>query len=199
MGKNVSKMATRRIFAAIDISDDVRAAVTNYIDEQRSKFRDLPIKWEKPEKLHITLKFVAEADERQMAALDAAVRQVASEYPSLDAAISGTGAFPNFRSPRVLWLGVGPGAEQTEAIAGGLESICERQGIAGEKRRFHPHLTIGRIKQFGRKALNTGDLLQGQFGPEAFRVEKLTLYESSLSPTGSTYTVLSRHDLKGVT
>jgi len=192
-------MATRRIFAAIDISDDVRAAVTNYIDEQRSKFRDLPIKWEKPEKLHITLKFVAEADERQTAALDAAIRQVAGEHSPFDVAIDGTGAFPNFSNPRVLWLDVGPGAEQMEPIAGGLESICERQGIAGEKRRFHPHLTIGRMRQFRRKALNTGDLLQGQFGPEAFRVERLTLYESSLSPTGSTYTVLSRHDLKGVT
>jgi 2'-5' RNA ligase len=124
---------------------------------------------------------------------------VANVHSSFDAAISGTGAFPNLRNPRVLWLGIGPGAEQMEAIAGGLESICEKQGMPGEKKRFHPHLTIGRITQFGRKVIKIGELLQDRFGPEAFRVERLTLYESSLSPTGSTYTVLSRHDLNRVT
>ena len=199
MGKNVSKMSTHRIFAAIDIPDEVRAAVIGYIDEQKTKFRDLPIKWEKAEKLHITLKFVAEADERQAEALDRSIGQAANLHSSFDAAISGTGAFPNFRNPRVLWLGVGTGAEQVETIAGSLESICEKQGIPGEKKRFHPHLTIGRLRQFGRKAINIGELLRDGFGPAAFRVERLTLYESSLSPTGSTYTVLSRHDLNGVT
>jgi len=198
MGKNVSKMATRRIFAAIDISDEVRAAVTNYIDQQKSKFRDLPIKWEKPEKLHITLKYVAEADERQAEALDRAIGKAANLHFSFDAVVSGTGAFPNFRNPRVLWLGVGAGAEQMEAIACVLESICEKQGIPGEKKRFHPHLTIGRLRQFGRKATNIGELLRDGFGPAAFRVERLTLYESSLSPTGSTYAVVSRHDLNRV-
>jgi 2'-5' RNA ligase len=190
-------MATRRIFAAIDIPDDVRLAVSEYIAGQKSKFRDLPIKWEKAEKLHITLKFVAEADERQAEALDRSIGEVANVHSAFDAAIDGTGAFPNFRSPRVLWLGVGTGAEQMEAIARGLESICESEGIPREKKRFHPHLTIGRFRQFGRKAVDLGAL--SQFGPEAFRVERLTLYESSLSPTGSTYTVLSRHDLNGVT
>lgn len=199
MGKNVSKMPTRRIFAAIDISDDVRAAVSEFIADQKSKFHDLPIRWERAEKLHITLKFLAEADERQAEALDRAIGQAAKVHAVFDAAIDGTGAFPSFRAPRVLWLRVGAGSEQMEAIAGGLESICETQGFPSEKRRFHPHLTIGRFRQFGRRAINTGDLLQAEFGPHAFRVERLALYESSLSPTGSVYKILSRHDLKRLT
>lgn len=198
MGKNVSKMETRRIFAAVDISDEVRSAIRNYINEQRLSHSDLAIRWERIEKLHITLKFLAEADDRQATAMDKALSQVAAAHLPFDAEINGIGVFPNIRSPRILWLGVGSGESQIKDIAGELESICRQQGIASEKRPFHPHVTLGRIRPARTKSTAARNLLQDEFSAKSFRVERLTLYESSLSPTGSTYSVLSTYTLSGL-
>jgi 2'-5' RNA ligase len=199
MGKNVSKMATRRIFAAIDIPDGVRSAIQAYIDDQRRLHPDLPVKWERAEKLHITLKFLARADDSQATALDNALTEVSAAHLPFDAEISGTGVFPNTRSPRVLWLGIGVGVEQIREIGNQLEDVCRRQGIENEKRGFHPHLTIGRIRSTRVDAGAFRAILEDLFSPAAFKVERLTLYESSLSPTGSTYSVLSTYELRDIT
>ena len=56
----------KRIFIAVDISDEVRRIVTAYIENLRKDFRDVRVGWDKPEKLHLTLKFLGDVDEKQL-------------------------------------------------------------------------------------------------------------------------------------
>jgi 2'-5' RNA ligase len=191
MGKNVSKMETRRIFAAIDIPGDVRAAISNYVVGLKRVDADRPIRWEKTEKLHITLKFIAEARPDQVTALDEGIKTVSKTHSPFDAEIARTGAFPNTKSPRVLWLGIGAGAKEMTSIVNDLEALAKRVGLPVERREFHPHLTIGRIKGF-RKAPDISDMVRQGFGPARFRVENLTLYESHLARDGLSI-LCSRH------
>ena len=76
MGKNVSKMATRRIFAAIEISDEVRRLAADHINAIRLDDRGRSIRWERPEKMHITLKFIAKANDDELKALDDVIGEV---------------------------------------------------------------------------------------------------------------------------
>ena len=56
-------MPKRRIFIAVDISDDARRSVDGYITELRSRFSDVRVGWERPEKLHFTLKFLGQVED----------------------------------------------------------------------------------------------------------------------------------------
>lgn len=96
----------KRIFTAIDISDEARANCANYIENLRSVFPHLRVGWEKPEKLHFTLKFLGDIDEMQLQNLTEAVAAAVRKSSNFKILIAKTGAFPNKRNARILWLGV---------------------------------------------------------------------------------------------
>ncbi len=96
----------KRIFTAVDISDEARAKATDYIESLRGEFPQVRVGWEKAEKLHLTLKFFGEVDEKQLAKLTVAVEQTANQISDFNLKITETGVFPSKRNARILWLGV---------------------------------------------------------------------------------------------
>src|SRR5688572_18623241 len=129
----------KRVFAAIDITEEVREEVRNYIEDLRAGFDGVPVKWEKPEKLHITVKFAGAVDEEQLKAFREQIQVVASSLTAFQMKIAVTGAFVKRRGPSVLWLG-------TEVISTGEDPFVVLAGLS-DKRPFRPHLTIARIKE----------------------------------------------------
>ena len=177
----------KRIFVAVDISDAARRKTAVYIESLRSEFRRVRVGWEKPEKLHLTLKFLGDTDEKQLAELGKIVREISTEMTNFKLQIAETGVFPNERNPRVLWIDVKDEARNLSKINERLEAECERIGFARERRAFVPHLTIGRI----REPIRARDLarrhLENGFEPVEFNVSEIVIYESKLLPTGSIY------------
>ena len=173
----------KRVFAAIDISEEVREQVQSYIDSLRSEFAGVPVKWERPEKLHITVKFAGSVDEIQLKTFTDRIQAVAASLPPFQMKIARAGAFVKRRGPTVLWLG-------TEVVSVAENPFVVLAGLS-ERRAFRPHLTIARIKD-PRKAK---DLIEKQlvseFESPPFEVNELVIYESSLLPTGSVYTRLA--------
>src|SRR5438552_2912088 len=101
-------MNTKRIFVAIDISDEARARVASYTKALRHEFQDLRVSWVNPEKLHITIRFAGDLDESDLASLTASISTAAAETAPFSIKISGTGAFIKRKSrANVLWLGLG--------------------------------------------------------------------------------------------
>ena len=188
-------MTTRRIFAAIEISDDVRRASAAYIQTLRIADVEHLMRWERPEKLHITLKFLPRATEDDLSSIRLVLDAAARGHGAFEAELSGAGAFPDARRPRVLWLGVVMGAASISALAGTIEALARASGIAAEERSFHPHLTIGRVRD-SRQARSTVERhLKTALPPLAFTVDHLTLFESKLTAAGSFYSTLSTHVL----
>ncbi len=87
----------KRIFAAIDISDDARAKAAEYIENLRGEFPKIRVGWEKAEKLHLTLKFFGDVNEKQLAKLSVAVEETAKQLSNFKLQIAGTGVFPSKR------------------------------------------------------------------------------------------------------
>ena len=191
-------MRTRRIFIAADISRDVRRLVANYVSDLRLRFPDVRVRWEAPEKLHFTLKFLGATDEAMVSRVEDAISSVVPRYGSFTADLSDTGAFPNAREPRILWLGIGEGETAMVSLAKDIESALGQQGFAKEARAFSPHLTIGRIREPKRARALVGAHLGSAIPPAPFTVDHVTLYESILHPSGSSYNVISEHQLGGV-
>jgi len=145
------------------------------------------VSWVKQENLHYTLRFLGELGDDGARRVGEAAREAASDVAPFDAVLGGLGAFPNARRARVLWVGMSEGADPLKALAKALEGALERRGFDRDTQRFSPHLTIGRVREPVHDW--TAALAAAQPpAPERFRVDRLTLVESKLSPKGSTYT-----------
>lgn len=125
-------MTGQRIFIAADISEGARRAAAAYINELRGEFRDLRVGWEKPEKLHFTLKFLGDVDVDRVINIKNAVAAVALKHKPFAAVISGKGVFPNTREPRVLWLGLGKGRDEMVSLGTDVEN---KVGDVGFRKR----------------------------------------------------------------
>ncbi len=56
----------KRIFLAVDISEQARSQISDYIESLRREFPRLRVGWERAEKLHLTLKFPGDIDDVQL-------------------------------------------------------------------------------------------------------------------------------------
>jgi 2'-5' RNA ligase len=78
-----------------------------------------------------------------------------------------------------------------------VESLLEKVSISREKRRFFPHLTLGRVKSSHNIARVLEELSENkdtEFG--SMEVDELTFFKSTLKPTGAEYSVLVKIQLQ---
>ena len=185
----------KRIFIAVDISDQARRGAAAHIEELRGGVKNLRVGWERPEKLHLTLKFLGDMTGEQLEKLNNAVRQAASMAGPFDLRTGKTGVFPSIRKARVLWLGLEDSGGELLHLHRVLETESEKAGFARETRDFRPHLTIARLREPGKSAGLATAHLRAQIEPVEFHVPEIVVYESRLAPTGSTYTPVFKYKL----
>jgi len=186
----------KRIFIAVDISEEARNKTAAYIETLRLEFRQIRVGWDKPEKLHLTLKFIGDTDESQLQKLETIVFEISQKIESFNLKIADTGVFPSPRNPRVLWIGVKDKKRNLAMINDFLDNECEKIGFAREKRNFVPHLTIGRIREPNKAVELAKKHLDNVFEPVEFKVSSIVIYESRLLPTGSVYSVVSKNKFR---
>jgi RNA 2',3'-cyclic 3'-phosphodiesterase len=187
-----------RVFCAIELPAHVRARAADHSSYLRSTIPEARASWDRPEKLHITLKFLGEIEQSRVEALSRAAARAAASVEAFDLAIEGTGAFPPRGLARVLWLGISDPTGRLARLQSRLEDECEREGFKREERPFHPHITIARLRapagarKFAALHEETG------FEPMGFVASDLVIMRSELGPGGSRYSEISRHRLSGV-
>lgn len=181
---------------AVEIEDSIQqrlAALQRRLASQLDGVR-----WPKPEQIHLTLKFLGEVAESQLAELTHAVQRVAEASRPFEFAIRQVGCFPPRGPARIVWAGVAEPSGALAACQSACESALEPLGFARESRPYHPHLTIGRVKEgrgFAdiRQRIAQFEQFEGGLQP----AHELTLFESRLSPHGPSHFVLSRSALIG--
>jgi 2'-5' RNA ligase len=190
-----ARTGSLRLFFAVELPDGVRTQAAEHAARLRRDFPGVKAGWERPEKMHVTLKFLGDVDASRVASLTAAAERSAAGLPSFELSIEGTGAFPPHGPPRVLWLGLRDEAGALALLQRRLEEECHAQGFAREPRPFKPHLTLARIRTpQGARELAAAHR-QTPFGPVTFEISELVLIRSQLGPAGSRYTPLSHHPL----
>lgn len=182
-----------RTFIAIDFPEPVKDVLAQAA--AHLKYSGADVKWIEKENIHLTLKFLGEVDEKKLEAVRSALDAIAIRTKTFEASIKNIGAFPKIEFPRVIWAGIDKGAEESGTLAGKIDQALSRLGFQKESRPFAAHLTIGRV----RSSKNI-DKLKNQM--EAYSLPELPpapirsviLYKSTLTPNGSTYTIL--HEAK---
>ena len=150
------------------------------------------VRWVKPENVHLTLMFLGDVVEEDLARVTSILESVCGRHESFEVAPSGFGAFPSARRARILWAGVGEGAERLTALAHDVQRSLESLGFEPEKRPYRPHLTLGRAR--GRPAvLGASGITPPGLG---FPVNSVELVESVLGEAGATYSTLASRALR---
>jgi RNA 2',3'-cyclic 3'-phosphodiesterase len=143
-----------RLFLALNIEAEVRRRCYDATARIRAVRPD--VRWVDEGKLHLTLKFLGDQPDALVPKLAAAMDQAAARSKAMDLLLGSIGAFPNFRQPRVVWMGVAPDPK-LELLHHDVEVACDGLGLAVDGRPFRPHVTLGRETNGGtadeRKAL----------------------------------------------
>ena len=182
----------KRIFAAIDISDEARSIVTDYIESLREEFPQIRVGWERAEKLHLTLKFFGDVDEKQLTELTSAIEETSKQISDFKLQITKTGVFASKRNARILWLGLKDEAGSLQKINEILETECEKKGFSREKRNFKAHLTIARLREPQKSSELIRTHMASEFTAISFTVGEIIVFQSELQRNGSRYTPIFR-------
>jgi 2'-5' RNA ligase len=191
MGRKIQSPERRdtnliRTFVCIEIPQSIKERIDAL---QRTLRRtDAQVSWTKPSNIHLTLKFLGGVAPARIERVGKAVERAASGIHHFEIEVSGAGCFPSPRSPRVLWIGSPHAPEQLKQLYANIEDELADEGFAREKRKFSPHLTIGRMRNPKNSASIAEALMAEGFAPERFKATEVIVMRSQLKPTGSIYT-----------
>ncbi|MBN1489061.1 MAG: RNA 2',3'-cyclic phosphodiesterase [Phycisphaerae bacterium] len=183
-----------RCFVAIELSDGIQQRLSGL--QQRQSSLDRAIRWALPEQIHLTLKFLGEVPDATVPALCATMADVASQHAPLTLAVRGAGCFPPSGAPRIFWAGIEESSGMLARLRDACEAAFETHGFAREKRKFMPHLTIGRVKDPRAAAkVRAAAGAEADFDAGEQAVREIILFESTLLPQGARYSAVARATL----
>lgn len=186
---------TIRCFLAIALSSEVKERIRLYLNQLDNVTEK--IRWVRPANLHLTLKFLGEVPAQKV---DQIIIRLIDHPPQVSPFrinITGFGAFPNRRKPRVLWLGIESiPHEPLYKLQKHIENELEPIGFKKEKRRFSPHLTLARIKYEQNFDALWAFVDEQAFSQITFDVEEYLLIRSLLTPDGAQYRTIQKYPLR---
>lgn len=141
------------------------------------------VRWTPEDQIHLTLKFLGHVTVAEIEALKGGLVEIPQR---LQLRAQGMGGFPSRRNPRVIWVGLTGDLDRLIALQAAIDKLCARK----EEREFHPHLTIGRVREHQRLNANLDRWHDHDFGQ--WEAHELLLMQSQLSPKGATHSVLAR-------
>ncbi len=165
-----------RLFVAIDLPERIKDDIT-------ATYMALPgARWVPEDQLHLTLRFIGEVPGDAAERVRNALRPVAG--PSFTLSLKGIGFFPPRKDPHILWVGI---VENEEIIR--LQARIERAiiaaGIDPDNRKFHPHITVARLKGTPPQKVAVYVTHHSLFATESFAVSSFLLYSSTLGKEGA--------------
>jgi len=176
-----------RIFLAALLPDHIKKYINRVLLNADESFSG--VRWEKSKKIHLTLKFVGSVNDKTKDDILSKVNNIAKNTQSMSLRFSHIDAFPDLIRPRVIVLRMGNSNELDDFVTS-IEHELFEIGIEKEKRKFTPHITIGRIKKRFRikeKAL--------KIDKKEFVIDQITVVKSELKKEGSEYINLGVYKL----
>ncbi len=180
-----------RTFIALDLFPKPREAIERFLGNLKTELPGKRISWTKNNQFHLTLDFLGNINETQQKELC----QYLEEFPlpeGLQFSLHGLQVFPNWKSPRVIWLGLSPG-EPLIMLKNNLDPFLEKVNIPIDKRGFIPHITLGRVKaSLSRKEISILEENKNIELLKEIKFQYFTFYQSILDRSGAQHIPLIR-------
>ncbi len=177
-----------RCFIAIEVPKPVQVLLKPV--QTRLQSETPKVSWTKPGNFHLTLKFLGDVHAEEISVVTEAVENVAAKQPAFSIEFGGIGAFPTLTRPRVIWVGLKHGAATVSRLAKAVNLELKPLDFPADN-RFHPHLTLGRVKRPMnlkplKNILQKYDTIDGAM----VSVSEIAVMQSQLHPNGAIYTPL---------
>ncbi len=191
-----SKATKIRLFIAVPIPRDLRNNIARYQSELKQFGGH--VKWVDPENIHLTIKFLGDTPPELIPDIKDRIVAAVNKVDPFEISIEGVGAFPNFKRPRVFWVGAKDRENRLQLLANKIAEGMEALGFEREKRSFSAHLTLGRVKDSRTVHAIINELKErSQFSIGHFSADCIQLIKSQLTRSGPIYTVLEKIELTG--
>jgi 2'-5' RNA ligase len=189
-------MPALRLFLAIDIPLREKESITTI----QNQFKNLghKISLVRSNNIHLTLKFLGDTPLGQVADINKNVAKVVNSTPIFVVSLNGIEVFPNFKKPKVLWIGLKDPQKYLKALHEKINGKMMQLGFPKERGEFTPHITFVRIKKSkGEIKKKSSELKQRvvsmpPIDSEYFEVDSVRLMQSELKAEGSIYTILEK-------
>lgn len=183
-----------RLFVSLDLPDslaDAFAAVQDPFEAADG------LRLTDPAQAHVTLKFLGDADEDRLPAIQAAAEAAVATaaVDPFEVTVGGLGVFPSEEYISVVWVGVRDGGEELTRLHEALEAEMTDLGFDAETHAFTPHFTLARMDDSRGKEL----VLERLHGTDptvgSFEAREVSLTASTLTRTGPAYETVGRVEL----
>lgn len=186
-------MTNIRTFIAIETPTDLKEEMEKV--QSLLKQSNADVRWEQKEKFHATIKFLGDVQENILPKVLSVIEATVQEHPPFQLTYEGLGCFPNKKNPRVVWIGSRNDDGTLDKLKTALDTSLKPFGFEPEKRNFHPHITLGRVKSTNRIKDLISMMEKVTFEPQSITVQHITVMKSILKPQGSEYSILGVYHL----
>jgi RNA 2',3'-cyclic 3'-phosphodiesterase len=188
----------KRLFIGARVSIATANALASAAEILARRARDggIDVKWVPPTNYHLTLKFLGWTREATTGAIRDALAKATLGTSRITFRTARIGAFPSTDRASVVWAGIDDagGARPITELAQRIDVAMAGLGFAGEKRAFHPHVTLGRLRETRPLRDVVLPLAEQMFGDT--RIDAITLFESETKSSGSVYRDVARIEFK---
>lgn len=180
----------KRCFIAINIPPEIQKSLTEAINNLKLLNSGQLIRYINAGKIHLTLHFLGNLDLKKIEEVKKIISETAKKYNGYILTAKEIKAFPNTLNPRVIYVETADEQNISGEIQKNLGANLYKLGITVDKRTWHPHLTIARIKGLTGSELKLPPLIS-----KKFTVSSIELMESHLTSKGADYSIISTSKL----
>lgn len=176
-----------RLFVGIPLPPPIRARLAGLCS-------GIPgARWVAPENMHITLRFIGAVSGGDAEDIHEQLSGILA--PAFALTPGGIGCFESNRRVHALWVGINREPHLIR-LADKVESAIVRAGMAPERRKFKPHVTLARFRTGVSPRIGTFIESNNPFTTEPFCVDHFTLFRSFLGGEGAHYEPLVDYPLQ---
>jgi 2'-5' RNA ligase len=178
-----------RSFIAVELGSAVAHRAAEVIKKLKTAGAD--IRWAALNQIHLTLKFLGNIDARDIVPISRLLQTVVRDFKPIELGFSGVGVFPDRENPKTIWLGVREGLNELTQLQTAIEDALKKElGFSKERRKFSPHITLGRVEQSTPELVAILAELANHEG-DVVDFDEVALFSSHLGPKGPSYEILS--------
>jgi len=182
-----------RVFIAINLPEYVKKELVKYYNN----WPELPAKWTTKDNLHITLEFLGNLTDIEIADVCQILKKVVQRHKIFQINLNKIIYGPHNKiPPKMIWA-EGEKSKDLFNLKNDLQkSLLEKVSFKSEAREFTPHITLARILEWRFRQIEPEEIPEiNEIIDLQFTAESIEVVESQLKRGGPQYIVLESHNL----
>jgi 2'-5' RNA ligase len=184
-----------RLFIALEIPPAFIKEIAALIKQLKTYKPD--IKWTNQDNQHLTLVFLGNTPKDRVFEIKAVINETALKHKPIKVRLKRQlYHFGLPKKPKVLWLGFDDVENQLIEIQQALAGKLRACGCEIEKRKYIPHLTLGRFRSAKNSHFLKKNIIFDNLADALIDFNEIMLYKSQISAEGAIHTMLHSAQLK---